>query len=226
MIAPICPRKGGRVGLISKHSNFWKWYKIYPYSSNERPFKKNAGQVRDDKSPVKLMTVLMNSLNWLPVPGSACLMDIESTSLTVGDRSPLVSFSFLLMLPKKLLPMTKEKGKKTIEKGKEKKEKKKRWPKNVCSSKMRAGVWKGYTVLVHNLKPFVKGHRSASPRIRVKHKSPCLSCTFPSPPGKFIIAAVVEKSFINANDDASEGGIGNRFFSCSFNQFRAARLCY
>lgn len=122
MIAPICPRKGGRVGLISKHSNFWKWYKIYPYSSNERPFKKNAGQVRDDKSPVKLMTVLMNSLNWLPVPGSACLMDIESTSLTVGDRSPLVSFSFLLMLPKKLLPMTKEKGKKTIE-GKEKKEK-------------------------------------------------------------------------------------------------------
>lgn len=52
-------------------------------------------------------------------------MDIESTSLTVGDRSPLVSFSFLLMLPKKLLPMTKEKGKKTIEKGKEKKEKKK-----------------------------------------------------------------------------------------------------
>ena len=39
------------------------FHSSYPYSNNDKPFKKNAGHVSDERSPVKLMTVLINSLN-------------------------------------------------------------------------------------------------------------------------------------------------------------------
>lgn len=88
------------------------FHSTYPYSNKERPFKKNAGQVSDDRSPVKLMTVLINSLNWPVVPGSACLTDMASTSFTEGDLSPLSSEEELLrLLEKKDLPIVNRKEK-------------------------------------------------------------------------------------------------------------------
>lgn len=79
----------------------------YPYSRRERPLRKKAGQVSEERSPVKLMTVFINSLNWLPVPGSACLTESLSTSLTDGALSGVAMslLEELRLLEKKDLPM-------------------------------------------------------------------------------------------------------------------------
>lgn len=102
-----------------KQPREWLLVSTYPYSSKDKPFKKKAGHVRDERSPVKLMTVLINSLNWLPVPGSACLTDMLSTSFTEGSLSPLASLAVLLRLFEKNLFMAK-KEKRTKEKRKKK----------------------------------------------------------------------------------------------------------
>lgn len=68
----------------------------HPYSSKDKPFKKKAGQVNEERSPVKLITVLRNSLNCPPNPGSGPLIDSLSTSLAVGSTSSCVLF----LLPK------------------------------------------------------------------------------------------------------------------------------